>query len=146
SAVARKLHSTLWPTLLFADSSSTRGSDARVRAISGLALLGTILIPLAGVLTPLGLKDGPIIQSDYKRMSASFVADTSPIGRATPPRDRYTYGRVCGGFEWFPCPGNQTPNTTAIAPSILEAFTSTSQGPFNMQFRRYYLGVTGSGY
>src|SRR5277367_580881 len=114
SSVARQLHSSIWPTILRADSASSRASDLRIRFVYFLGIVSTILLTVAGVITPLGLRGGPRVLSNYRPISAAHVPDTSPFGLATASRDYYTYGRLCGGA----CPGgNYTP---AIASYIIE--------------------------
>jgi hypothetical protein len=142
SGVTRTLHSSLWPTLLCTDSTSSGDTWSRISIISNLSILGGILVAVAGVVTPLGLDEGPPMRTNYVSMGASYVPDASPIGRATSPRDKFTYGRLCGLFIRIPCPGNGlNGNTSQISPDIFKTFTSTPYGPFNMQFRRYYQGV-----
>jgi hypothetical protein len=47
----------------------------------------------------------------------------------------------------MPCPGNgDNGNTSQIAPSIINIFSSTSHSPFRTQFRQYYRGVGGYNY
>jgi hypothetical protein len=147
STVTRRLHSSPWPTLLRADSARSHGIDPRVRSVDTLAFLTAILLAAAGIITPLGLRNGPISQSSQRSLSASYVPDLSPLGEATPQRNLYTYGRICGAFGPVPCPGNgNDANTSVIAPSVIETFNSTPYGPFNLQFRRYYPGQAGYNY
>lgn len=147
SIICRKLHSSLWPTLLRTDSASSIRTPFGVSFISTLGFVSSILVVVVGIITPLGLRDGPTLQTGYKLLAASYIPDTSPIGLTTSPRDKFTYGRICGAMSPVPCPGNgDNGNTTAIASSILDIFSSTSQGPFNTQFRRYYQGTGGYNY
>ncbi|KIM73246.1 hypothetical protein PILCRDRAFT_731444 [Piloderma croceum F 1598] len=147
SVITRSIHSSLWPTLLHADSSSSMNSNFRVSFISVVGFASTVLIIIASVITPLGLRNGPIIPSASRTMDAAYMPDTSPIGLATSPRDHFTYGRICGAFSPVPCPGNgNNGNTSAIAPSIMKIFTSTNHSVFNMQFRTYYQGTGGYNY
>jgi hypothetical protein len=137
SSVAGQLHSSIWPTILRADSASSTVSDSRIRFISLLGIVGTILLTVAGVITPLGLKSGPLTLSDYSFTSAAYVPDTSPLGLATPSRDYYTYGRICGAVVPVTCPGSDpNVNTSTIAPYIIDQFGI----PFHMQFRLYFRG------
>jgi hypothetical protein len=94
SVITRILQSSLWPTLLRTDS--TASSNAGVSLFSNLFLLSGILIALAGVITPLGLKNGPLVQSRHNFMHSLYIPDTSPIGLATSPREGYEYSRICG--------------------------------------------------
>jgi len=145
SNVASKIHSSYWPFLLHANTSS-KGANARVKFISILTTITTVLLAIASIITPLGLQDGPLLRSPYRLLKALYVADSSPLGLATPSRAAYTYGRICGALGPLPCPGNDTGNTTQIAQYIIDIFTSTTQGPFNLQFRRFFLGDGGYNY
>src|ERR1700728_1010629 len=147
SSVARQLHFSIWPTILRADSTSSKTSDSRVSFMSFLGTASTILLTVAGVITPLGLRGGPRVLSNHHPISAAYVPDTSPLGLATSSRDYYTYGRICGALGPVTCPGSDpNVNTSAIAPYIIEQFSSTPYGPFNMQFRRYFRGQAGYNY
>jgi hypothetical protein len=145
SHIVGRLHSSYWPALLRADSSSLRGSDSRLRFIFILTVVSTVLLATANIVTPLGLKPATTFRSP-RIMSAIYAPDTSPMGLATPTSSKQFYGRICGAFSPIPCPGNDTGNTTQIAPSIMQTFTSTPHGPFNMLFRRYFLGTAGYDY
>lgn len=141
SSISRTLHSSVWPTILQTDSSSNRRSGAAVYTISHLGTLTTVLVAIAGVVLPLGLADGPVVASNFRQVRAQYVPDTSALALSTTPnRGSFVYGRQCGSFEALACPGNDNPNTTAIAPSVLEVFNSTLHGPFAMQYRRFYEG------
>lgn len=140
SGVTRTLHSSIWPVLLRTDSTSSGGSWTRISFLSNLSIVGAILVAIAGVVTPLGLSDGPYVQTESVSIGATYIPDVSPIGRATSPSEGFIYGRTCGALRSIPCPGN-TLNTTEINERTIETFSSTSYGPFNMRFRRYYHGT-----
>ncbi|KAF7373474.1 hypothetical protein MSAN_00557100 [Mycena sanguinolenta] len=138
NVIGRKLHSSLWPTLLHTDK--LRGSGFRVVFFSYLSVLTTLLVGVAGIVMPLGLSTGADLHAPMTTSPASFVADTSPIGLATSPRDNYVYGRLCGS-KVGECPAGAV-NTTVIPADIVNRFNSTPYGNFGMQFRRYYNGAT----
>lgn len=141
--ITRSIHSSLWPTLLRADSVST-STDFFISLISTFGIISTALIVVASVVTPLGLKIGPNLQSNAKVMNTSYVPDISPIGLATSPRNNFIYRHICSPM---PCPGDgNNANTSSIAPQITDIFTSTPHGVFDMQFRRYYQGTDGNNY
>ncbi|KAJ7058241.1 hypothetical protein C8F01DRAFT_1371658 [Mycena amicta] len=141
NVIGRKLHSSLWPSLLRSDT--LRGAGGRISFFSFLLLATTILVAVAGVIMPLGLSVGADIQAPVRIVPAMFVADTSPLGLATSPRGSdYMYGRICGAFSMKVCPGGAV-NTTVIPQEIVDKFNSTPHGPFGMQFRRYYNGTSG---
>ncbi|KAK7055345.1 hypothetical protein R3P38DRAFT_2846513 [Favolaschia claudopus] len=143
NAIGQSLHASLWPTLL--RTGKLRGSGFRVIFFSYLSILTTLLVAIAGVVMPLGLSIGADRHSPLKSAPASFVADTSPLGLATAPRQNYTYGRVCGDFGPVDCPGNAV-NTSVIPDSIIEKFNTTKYSTFGMEFRRYYQGTAGRNY
>lgn len=64
-----------------------------------------ILLAIAAAITPLGLhattKLGPSQDVPF-----TYVRDTSPIGRATYPRDHYEFDRLCGMRTIINCPGD----------------------------------------
>ncbi|KAJ7226321.1 hypothetical protein C8J57DRAFT_206099 [Mycena rebaudengoi] len=144
NVIARRLHGSLWPTLLRTDT--RRGTGFQVMFFSYISLLSTVLIVVAGVVMPLGLSAGPPRQTALRSVPATFIADTSPMGLATSPRTMYQYGRICGAVGPVACPGNTDGNTTAIAPAIIGRFNATPYGPFAMQYRRYYDGRAGYNY
>jgi len=147
SVITRMLQSSLWPTLLRTDSAASSNAGFCVSLFSKLFLLSGILIALAGVITPLGLEDGPLVQFRHSFMHSLYIPDISPIGLATSPREDYEYSRICGAWSPMPCPGNgDNSNTSQIAPSIINIFSSTSHSPFRIQFRQYYKGVGGYNY
>ncbi|KAJ6524516.1 hypothetical protein B0H19DRAFT_1276476 [Mycena capillaripes] len=143
NVIGRKLHTSLWPTLLRTES--LRGAGFRVAFFSYLSIVTTILVAVAGVVMPLGLSTGADLHAPPKTAPAAFVEDESPLGLATSPRMNYVYGRVCGGLGPVPCPGNAV-NTTVIPTDIVSRFNATPYGPFGMQFRRYYNGTAGYNY
>ncbi|KAJ7468476.1 hypothetical protein FB451DRAFT_1400855 [Mycena latifolia] len=143
NVIGRKLHGSPWSVLLRTET--VRGTGFRVAFFSYLSLATTLLVAVAGVIMPLGLSVGSMIQAPLKSIPATFVADTSPLGLATSPRQDFIYGRVCGAYEPMPCPGNAV-NTTVIPQEIVDRFNATPYGPFGMTFRRYYNGTAGYHY
>ncbi|KAJ7802236.1 hypothetical protein B0H14DRAFT_2893225 [Mycena olivaceomarginata] len=99
NVIGRKLQTSLWPTLL--QTNTLRGSGFSVVFFSYLSL-GTTPLP------------------------ASLVADTSPLGLATSPRQNYAYGRVLWWLWTCGMPWECGLNTTVIPADI---------------FRRYYNGT-----
>ncbi|XP_006463248.1 hypothetical protein AGABI2DRAFT_179666 [Agaricus bisporus var. bisporus H97] len=140
SSISRTLHSSLWPTILRTDSGLGQTEGAVVLILSRLGTLTTILVAVAGVFLPLGLSEGPIVHGNVQLLKGTYIPDNSPLALSTTPhQDSFVYGRQCNSFD-VACPGNDNPNTTTIAPSILEIFNSTPHGPFSMKFRRFYQG------
>ncbi|KAJ7105087.1 hypothetical protein C8R43DRAFT_906822 [Mycena crocata] len=143
NVIGRRIHASLWPVLLSVDDTSPRSTGPRVACFSYLSFTTTVLVATAGVIMPLGLGPGPMLQKPPKNTPAVFVPDVSPLGLATSPRGGYKYNRICGGFSPVTCPGNTNGNASVIAPAIVDRFNATPYGPFAMQFRRYYNGTGG---
>ncbi|KAF9469428.1 hypothetical protein BDZ94DRAFT_381310 [Collybia nuda] len=142
SVAGRQVHTSLWSTIL---RRTRTHASPRVSFFSSVSLISTLLVAICGIVAPLGLKQGPPVHSNFHPTNASFIRDTSPLGFATSPRQDFKFGRICGGLSQVLCPGNtpETINRTDIPPSVLEKFSSTPHGPFNMQFRRYYISDGG---
>lgn len=115
-----------------------------------LSTLATIAIGVSAALTPLGLYDSLELRESAETTFV-YVRDNSPIGRATPSRQNYSFDRVCGlhtscpgnddGFRFIKTelPGGDTETTivpvpgvhnrtvhTSIASNISEAFMSAT--------------------
>ncbi|KAF9444303.1 hypothetical protein P691DRAFT_796657 [Macrolepiota fuliginosa MF-IS2] len=142
SLISKISHSSLWPAILRADSSSGKISGAVVSTVSRLTLVTTILVTVAGILLPLGLGDGPLVPADSRPTNAQYIPDNSPLASSTTRnRAQFAYGRFCSLSDSgppTPCPGNHDPNTTAIAPPLIEIFNSTPHGPFTVQYRWFH--------
>ncbi|KAF9441761.1 hypothetical protein P691DRAFT_799103 [Macrolepiota fuliginosa MF-IS2] len=147
SLISKTLHSSLWPTILSADSSSSEISGAIVSIVSYLLSAATILVAVAGILLPSGLGNGPLIPAEFRLVNAEYIPDNSPLAYSTTPnRPQFVYGRrrYYAGDSWGgpqACPGNKKPNASEIAPSLVENFNSTPHGPFAMQYRRFFPGL-----
>ncbi|KAG8818514.1 hypothetical protein FRC17_010806 [Serendipita sp. 399] len=116
------------------------GSNAFTTALMWLGFFGSILVALSSVLAPLGLAEGPPIPGDKKNTTTVYVPDLSPLGYGASPRAKHKYSRNCSTpFMAIACPGNSDPWSIDIPNSTIHKFTSTPYGPFNMQFRRYWL-------
>ncbi|KAF9441200.1 hypothetical protein P691DRAFT_684747 [Macrolepiota fuliginosa MF-IS2] len=144
SFISKALHSSLWPTILNADSSSNEISGVVVSTVSHLTLVTTALVAIAGILLPLGLGNGPLIPTDLHQASAEYLPDNSPLGYSTTRnRPQFVYGRLCrpsvdSGAIFWGCPGNVNTNTSVIATYLVDKFNSTPHGPFAMQYRWFY--------
>ncbi|KIJ27668.1 hypothetical protein M422DRAFT_271153 [Sphaerobolus stellatus SS14] len=147
TVVIRKIQASSWATLLQSDSAAFRKASFRVKLFSKASIPTSILIAVTAIMTPLGLKEGPILHSATALHQASFLPDTSPLALATSPRQNFTYGRTCGAMEPLPCPGNEdNGNTSVISPEVIQRFNSTPYGPFSMEFRQYFIGESEVGY
>lgn len=139
TVAAKHVHTSLWPFILRGTSESH--ASTHINFFSKLSLISALLLSVCSIVTPLGLIPGPPFLHNYHNVTASFIEDNSPLGKATSPPQYFKHSRLCGGFTSAICPGN-TPDTTEIPPSVFEAFRSTPHGPFNMQPRRYFINKT----
>ncbi|KIJ43337.1 hypothetical protein M422DRAFT_170141, partial [Sphaerobolus stellatus SS14] len=147
TVVSREIQASSWATLLQSDSAASRKASFRVKLFSKASIPTSILIAVTTIMTPLGLKEGPILHSATALHQASFLPDASPLALATSPRQKFTYGRTCGHMEPLPCPGNEDDRSTSvISPEVIQRFNSTPYGPFSMEFRQYFIGEFGAGY
>ncbi|RMZ86686.1 hypothetical protein DV736_g6090, partial [Chaetothyriales sp. CBS 134916] len=81
------------------------------RSVMILLRLGTLmvlLIPIASIVTPLGLSDTVLPSSSAKPISFPYIADVGPFGYGTPPRSNVGFNRICGYFGLIACPGSDT--------------------------------------
>ncbi|KAF9441831.1 hypothetical protein P691DRAFT_714884 [Macrolepiota fuliginosa MF-IS2] len=144
SLISKTLHSSLWPTILSADSSSSEISGAIVSVVSYMISVTTVLVAAAGILLPSGLGNGPLIPMEFRLVNAEYIPDNSPLAYSTTPnRSQFVYGRWClyldrPGGAIQACPGNKGLGTAEITPSLVEKFNSIPHGSFTMQYRRFY--------
>ncbi|KAF5357144.1 hypothetical protein D9756_006456 [Leucocoprinus leucothites] len=139
SALARTLHSSIWPTLLQTDSSTQPRTTRTISFLSYLTLFTTLLVPIASIILPFGLRRGPLLPGHPQMIRAKYIPDSSPLGTSTTLNyPTFQRGRVCGFFDLIPCPGKEDTNNASYSPSTIDIFNSTSHGPFNMQYRRYF--------
>ncbi|EFR00032.1 hypothetical protein MGYG_03038 [Nannizzia gypsea CBS 118893] len=156
SVLARQLHSTLWPSILQADSVAGKHVYWSVSTLAytniGLAVLGV----LSGVVTPLGLGD-QIRPAENRDVNFRYAPDLSSFGRNTIARPDMPLSRDCL-VRTTQCPGaivpgavinqgswNRSANpditaTTRIPKNITEMFSSASKkssiaGILDIQYR-----------
>ena len=158
--VGRLLQNTWWPTILQADSVATRGVRFVPIVVSWLVLLGTLILSVASLVTPLGLMDS-IGQGNIERVPFRYTPDNSSFGRGTPRRSDLPPSRLCtsGKLEsiiaYYACPG-VPPGTvssryfggdisnTDIPQNVTDLFSSATSehgtslsGIFDIQARQY---------
>jgi hypothetical protein len=104
SVINRTIGSTVWPHLIRADSVTTRRIPATVILPSGAMTFAAALLVLAGVLTPLGLRED-IVAGDARPVTFQYAADTGPWGRVTMPRPNAPFNRHCEMGLTINCPG-----------------------------------------
>lgn len=95
---------SLWPTLLDSDSVASKGVHKRVSILSHISIIGTVLLLVTGVVTPLGLSEG-IRGSLVQNPQFEYAPDSSLFGLGTPSRAAYSLSRLCGSFVLQVCPG-----------------------------------------
>lgn len=95
---------SLWPTLLNSDSVASKGIHKRVSILSYISIIGTILLLVTGIVTPLGLSEG-IRGSLVRNPHFKYAPDSSLFGLGTPSREAYSLSRLCGSFLLQVCPG-----------------------------------------
>ncbi|KAL0941986.1 uncharacterized protein CTRU02_204749 [Colletotrichum truncatum] len=160
---SRLFQRTWWPTILQSDSVLTHGARLKISLISWSVPIISILIGVAGVVTPLGLYE-ELDTLDSKLGAFSYVKDTGPFGDGTSPRGVYDFSRICywghGVLQGpAPCPhsGNSVivtgsngtfnysmPNgyTSKVGPVVKEIFSSGTKGQttisnfFDIEYRQ----------
>jgi hypothetical protein len=149
-----------------ADSIGYRSRNHVAVAVAWMMSAGAILVAIAGVTAPLGLRDD-IIARVSKPAYFQFVNDQTAWGRVTMPRPDRRFGRYCEFGQRINCPGQfngvdfvetepgrwesqRRTNDSFIDTTIPENYTSmfssatsdpgnTLSGLFDIQYRRYSL-------
>ncbi|CAO3690083.1 unnamed protein product [Umbelopsis ramanniana] len=151
SVVGAALQSSPWPFILRTDASRSLGVQNAINIMSQLALVGTFLMTLTGIVTPLGLKDTTILKPAQNK-SMSYIQDFGSLGLATTPRREYLDGRLCSGWPSVACVGsplqinNGSYNVfSGINANVTSKFTSPTgtQSSLNMQYRQYAMKING---
>jgi hypothetical protein len=147
--------------LLGSDTAASAGVDKKVQFYGWLQLIASILVGLAGIVTPLGLYDDLSPGNGQNAVQFHYMPDTSTFGRATNVRAGYSTLRVCSGNK--ACPGAPE-NLSSIAdetemlslwPGSVSLFTSgvfaqTVSSLFDIEWRSFRnstaitINVTGS--
>ncbi|KAJ3455213.1 hypothetical protein MRS44_013813 [Fusarium solani] len=165
TAVARLIQGSFWPSILRSDYSLNHGVRKRVSVLSWTTTVGSILLVVVGVSTPLGLSEQLQLAGE-EVVSWTYAPDFGPIGSGTPFRTTYEYSRLCGLTTPFNCPGvdggyqtwynessgwfrtdttfNKSRNIVdlRIPQNVTEAFTSATRNTtvssiFDIQYRSY---------
>lgn len=101
---ARLIQSSFWPSILRSDYSLSHGVRKRVLTLSWTAAVGSILLIVVGISTPLGLSEQLQLAEDQV-VSWIPISDPGPMGSGTPDRTTYKYSRLCGVGVPLNCPG-----------------------------------------
>ena len=99
----RVLHTTYWPEVLRTDSGLHRDVSKPTAFVSRLVPATTLLVTIAGIVTPLGLYEG-LWQTSPTVVPFQYAADSSVFGRGTPSRSSLGFNRRCGLPVNKPCP------------------------------------------
>lgn len=150
--------------LLQADAVASRHHSLSTVAVSWTMTLGAVLLVVAGVVTPLGLRD-EIVPGTTQPVDFQYARDLSAWGPITPVRPDLKYGRHCEFGRRINCPGqfqgvdfvetspgilqsvkrdNSSTVNTTIPANYTEMFASatgdpgnTISGMFDVQYRRW---------
>ncbi|KAH8645940.1 hypothetical protein BGZ60DRAFT_501165 [Tricladium varicosporioides] len=161
SVVSRFVQSTLWPSLLRSDVTAGRreGVKRRVIVMDYLALFTTVLVVIAGVLTPIGLGEN-VVPGPHVNATFEYAPDPTVFGEETVSRSGYEISRICGAGR-LPCPGVNL-NDTILAPDnstvLYENYIPTNitkcfrsgvgkigdfrSNPFQIQYRKYFTSTS----
>lgn len=108
SVIGRLIHSSLWPTLLGTDSAATTAAHRSALFISAFRVFMLVLIAVAAIVTPLGLYEGIVGETESSSPVFHYVEDRSTFGYGTPPRTAAsgTWSRICGFAYPIVCPNS----------------------------------------
>ncbi|RSL81766.1 hypothetical protein CEP52_017127 [Fusarium oligoseptatum] len=105
TVAAKHLQSSYWPLVLQSDATKDRGVRKPIVVISLLLPLLSLLIAVAGVVTPLGLYESNEPKSKSIRANFEYVRDSSTFFSSTSTRDDKPFTRVCTiNLCYVPCP------------------------------------------
>jgi hypothetical protein len=76
-------------------------SQGVVYVASLLSLFANVVIPIAGIITPLGLGQEVRLSTGESMVQFSYSRDnSSTLADATTPRTYFWFSRLCGGTVW----------------------------------------------
>ncbi|EXK29547.1 hypothetical protein FOXG_11880 [Fusarium oxysporum f. sp. lycopersici 4287] len=128
TTAGRVLQSSLWPTLLRADSTQQKGVRTSISLMTSMVPLLALLISLAGVITPLGLYEQDENASESISATFQYVKDTSTFLQGTSPRDNKTFTRTCNYSPMCLAPCPYTSDVTIISSDGLQSNCSILYG------------------
>ena len=128
--------SSLFPTLLRAESVSLHGVVTSVNIVSFIRPTALFLIAVAAIVTPLGLGDGFSPAKRPTLVPFTYLPDLSSMGVGTMPRTNLSFIRSCdtnsSTCDYTP-PGDRQP----LFQSGLSHQNATVSSFFDIQYRRY---------
>ncbi|PNP58185.1 hypothetical protein FNYG_15175 [Fusarium nygamai] len=128
TTAGRVLQSSLWPTLLRADSTQQKGVRTSISLMTSMVPLLALLISLAGVITPLGLYEQDENASESISATFQYVKDTSTFLQGTSPRDNKTFTRTCNYSPMCLAPCPYTSDVTIVSSDGLQSNCSILYG------------------
>ena len=91
---SRVFQQSLWPFILQSDSSQIHGDRTSILLVTRLVTWMSILIALAGIITPLGLYDA-LVPTDSVQVTFQYLQDKAPFGFGSPLRSNLPFSRNC---------------------------------------------------
>ncbi|KAH6639209.1 hypothetical protein C7974DRAFT_127518 [Boeremia exigua] len=108
SVIGRFIHSSLWPIILRTDSAATLVASRSALFMSAFRIFMLVLIAVAAIVTPLGLYEGIVGETESSLPAFHYLEDKSTYGFGTPPRTAIsgTWSRICGFTYPIACPNS----------------------------------------
>jgi hypothetical protein len=144
SAVNRTISTTVWPLILRADSVPTRHHSLAAVATSWTMTLGAVLLIVAGVTAPLGLRD-EIVPGSLQPIQFQYVRDPTTWGKVTPGRPDLKFGRQCEFGRRINCPGQyQGVDFVEVSPGRLQSVKKDNSSTVNTTIPANYTAMFAS--
>lgn len=123
--MSRFLHSSLWPVILGTDSAATLSANMSTLFMSVFRIFMLVLIAIAAIVTPLGLHEGLVSQTESQSQAFHYIEDPSTFGLGTPPRTPASgkWSRICGFASPYVCPNS--PNKVLEFENATGSYIST---------------------
>nr|CEG04360.1 unnamed protein product [Fusarium clavum] len=121
TTAGRVLQSSLWPTLLRADSTQSKGVRRSISFMTSMVPLIALLISLAGVITPLGLYEQDENANESTSATFQYAKDSSTFLQGTSPRDNKTFTRICNYSPMCIAPCPYTSDVTIVSSDSLQS-------------------------
>ena len=141
--VAVNIQSSLWPTILRSDSTTSDGVSPGIRAVAKMGALSTLLLSLASMITPLGLYESIAMNSRMENVEFSYAKDTSVFGDGTLPRPAEGLSRLCGAFQPVACPES---GSTIVSSANSTGFTVSDRDVIRIDVPSGYKTYLTSGF
>ncbi|KAE9379546.1 hypothetical protein N431DRAFT_460800 [Stipitochalara longipes BDJ] len=117
TTAARAFQRSYWPYVLRTDSMYKHGVRKDISTVTRVISLMSVLITIAGIVTPLGLYQ-EFVPSKAVDSPFQYLKDFSPFGYGTPTRNNLSFSRQCGGvIPPIPCPFSNSVPDGQLRPS-----------------------------